>query len=116
MFRAILILQFRFLDFYGRTMKRSAIIRNNRNYLLNNIQWNDELISTLLSRNCVTEEQSHFIQRQSSNRDKNAELLKIIRSFNETKLSSVIKCFRQTNQMEVGRILTNGGGSLYFFL
>ena len=99
-----------FLDFYGKTKKRSAIIRNNRNYLLENIQPNDELIASLLSLNCITEEQSHFIQRQRSTQDKNAELLFVIESFDETKFSNFVKCLRQTNQKTVARIIENGGG------
>ena len=88
-----------FLDFYGKTKKRSAIIRNNRNYLLENIQPNDELIASLLSLNCITEEQSHFIQRQRSNRDKNARTFVRREIFRRDKVFK----FRQmssTNQSE----------------
>ena len=99
-----------FLDFYGKTKKRYAIIRNNRNYLLENIQPNDELIASLLSLNCITEEQSHFIQRQRSTQDKNAELLYVIETFDETKFSNFVKCLRKTNQKTVARIIENGGG------
>ena len=99
-----------FLDFYGKTKKRSSIIRNNRNYLLENIQPNDELIASLLSLNCITEEQSHFIQRLHSTQDKNAELLYVIKPFDETKFSNFAKCLRQTNQKTVARIIENGGG------
>ena len=91
-------------------MKRSAIARNNRNYLLENIQPHDEFISSLLSHNCLTEEQSHFIHRQRSEREKNAELLKIMRSVDETKFSTFVRCLRQTNQTYVARIVANGGG------
>lgn len=100
------------LDFYGKSTKRSAIIRNNRNYLLKTIQSNEELISSLLSLNCITKEQSHFILRQRSKRNKNAELLKIVRSFDETKFKKFVKCLRQTNQTEVARVVESGGGSL----
>ena len=99
-----------FLDFYGKTKKRSAIIRNNRNYLLENIQPDDELIDSLFSLNCITEEQSHFIQRQHSNRCKNAELLYFMRFFDETKSSNFVKCLRQNNHKTVARIIENGGG------
>src|SRR5688572_32647372 len=51
----------------------SAIIRNNRDYLLENIQPNYELIASLLSINCITDERSHFIQRQRSTQDKRSE-------------------------------------------
>ena len=98
------------LDFYGRTKKRNAIIRNNKTYLLENIQPNDELIASLLSLNCITEEQSHFIQRQRLNRDKNDELLFIVESFDETKISTFVKCLRENNQKTVASIIENGGG------
>src|SRR5688572_33025325 len=88
----------------------SAIIRNNRSYLLENIQPNDELIASLLSLNCITEEQSHFIQRQRSTQDKNAELLYVMTSFDEKKFSNLFKCLRRTNQKTVARIMENGGG------
>src|SRR6218665_1256360 len=96
-------------------MKRAAFIRNNRNYLLKTIQPNNEFISSLLSLNCVTEKQRDFIERQSSVRDKNAELLEIMRSYNLTQFSNLIKCLRQTNQTEVARIVSAGGGSIYIF-
>src|SRR6218665_1382779 len=96
-------------------MKRTAMIRNNINYLLKTIQPSDEFISSLLSLNCVTEEQRDFIQRQSSVRDKNAELSEVMRSFNATMFSNFVKCLRQTNQTELARIVSKGGGSIYLF-
>src|SRR6218665_2540406 len=95
-------------------MKRAAFIRNNRNYLLKTIQPSDEFISSLLSLNCITEEQCYFIKRQCSERKKNSELLESMRSFNERKFSNFVKCLRQTNQAEVARIVSKGGGSLYY--
>ena len=66
------------LDFDENTKRRSAIIRNNRNALLSNIQPNEEFIDSLLFLNCLTYmyEQSHFIERQRLNRDKNDEICK----------------------------------------
>src|SRR6218665_3029359 len=96
-------------------MKRPAFIRNNINYLLKTIQPSKESISSLLSLNCVTEEQCYFIQRQSSERKKDSELLEIVRSFNATMFSNFVKCLRQTNQTEVARIVSKGGGSIYLF-
>src|SRR6218665_1014547 len=99
-----------YLDFDEKTKRRSAIIRNNRSYLLSNIQPNEEFIDSLLLLNCLTYEQSHFIERQRFNRDKNDELLHIIRSFDETKFLNFVKCLRQTNQKTVARIMDNRGG------
>src|SRR6218665_1029829 len=96
-------------------MKRAAFIRNNRNYLLKTIQPNNEFISSLLSFNCVTEEQCYFIQRQCSERKKNSVLLEIMRSLNERNFSNFVKCLRQTNQTEVATIVSKGGGSIYNF-
>ena len=98
------------LEFYGRTKIRHAILRNNRKYLENNIQSNDELISSLLSQNCITNEQSHFIQSQCSERDKNYELLHVVESFDETKFSTFVTSLRRTNQRTVAKIIENGGG------
>jgi len=92
------------------TKKRHAILTNNRNYLVENIQPNDELLASLLSLNCITEEQIHFIQRHRSTRDKNYELLYIMESFDETKFSSFVNCLRRTNQRTVAKIIENGGG------
>ena|SRR6218665_2074716 len=97
-------------DFYGKTKRRRAIIRNNRNYLLENIQPNAELIALLLSQNCITEEQSHLIQRHRSAQDKNDELLYVVEFFDETKFSNFVKCFRHINQKTVAKIIENGGG------
>ena len=98
------------LEFYGKTKKRHAIIRNNRNYLENNIQPNDELLASLLSLNCITDEQSQFIQRQRSTRDKNYKLLCIMQSLGDTKFSTFDNCLRRTNQRAVAKIIENGGG------
>src|SRR6218665_3370998 len=102
-----LSLRFRIL---WKDKKRHAIIRNNRNYLENNIQLNDELIASLFSLNCITYEQSHFIQRQSSTQDKNYELLYIMESFDEKKFSHFVNCLRRTSQRTVAKIIENGGG------
>src|SRR6218665_3415719 len=102
-----------YLDFDEKPKRRSAIVRNNHNrsYLLSNIQPNEEFIDSLFFlSNSLTYEQSHFIQRQRFNRDKNDELLYIIRSFDETKFLNFVKCLRQTNQKTVARILDNRGG------
>src|SRR6218665_968951 len=102
-----------FLDLYGKIKKRPSIIRNNRNYLLENIHPNDEFITSLVSLNCITEEQSHLIQRQRLQRDKNDELLHIMRSFDDIQFSNVVKCLRQTNQRTVAKIIDNGGGVMF---
>ena len=99
-----------FVGFYWKTKKRSAHIRNNRKYILENINSSEELINSLLSLNCITEKQSQFIQRQRSNRVKNAELLRIVRSFDNNKSSNFIKCLQRTNQKTMAKILENGGG------
>lgn len=99
-----------FSDFYGKSKKRSAIIRNSQSYLLENIHPTDEFIDSLLSLNCITDEESQFIQRQSSTRDKNAELLRYLRSFDDKTSSNFVKCLRRTNQTEVAKLVENGGG------
>ena len=97
-------------DFNGKTKKIPAIIRNNRMYLLENILPTGELIASLASLKCITEGQSHFIERQSSTRDKNAEILHLVRSLDDMQLSHFVRCLRQTNQKPVARILDNGEG------
>ena len=95
---------------YDRTKKRSAIIRNNRSYLSETVQPSDEFINSLFYFKCITEEQRHNIQRQHLQLDKNAELLHIVGSFDDSKFSTFVKCLRQTNQTAVARIVRNGGG------
>jgi len=87
-----------------------AIIRNNSYYLLDNIQPSDELIASLLSSNCITEQESHFIQRQCSSRDKNSELLHVVKSFDEINFSNFVKCLQVTDQKPLAKIIENGGG------
>jgi len=67
----------------------------------------------MLHLNCITEEQSYVIQRQRLNRDKNDELLHVMRSFDETMVSNFVKCLRQTNQRTVARVIESGGGLKY---
>ena len=98
------------LEFYGRTKTRYTIIRNNRKYLESNIQPTNEIMSSLLSLNCITDERSHFIQSQRSKRDKNNALLYAVKSFDETKFSTFVNCLRRTNQRTVANIIENGGG------
>lgn len=100
------------LDFYRKTMITSAIIRNNRNYLLENIMMDNSLMSWLLNFNCATKAQIHLIGRQRSMRDKNAKLLYIIKSSDETQSSKLVKCLRKSNQIEVAKVIATGGGSL----
>lgn len=96
---------------YADTKKMSAIIRNNRKYLLENIQPHDEFINLLLHLKCLTEEQRHLIQRQYSTRHKNVELLHIMRSvdINEQLLSKFVTCLLQTNQKTVAGVVKDGG-------
>lgn len=101
------------LDIYGKTKKRSAFIRNNRSYLLENIQMSDELVASLLSLDCITEEQNHLIRQQHPNRDKISELLYVTESMDETKFSNFVRSLRRTSQMTVARIIENGGGLEY---
>src|SRR6218665_3416112 len=101
-----------FLAFCIKDRRRSAVIENNRNYLLENIQPNDELLASLLSFNCITEAQRHFIQKERPIRDKNAELLFVGHSFDPTNYSNFVRCLRRNNQTTVARILENGGGKL----
>ena len=103
------------LEFYGKTKKRYAIIRNNRNYLENNFEPNDELLASVLSLNCITEEQCLVIQRQRSTREKNCKLMDVLKSFDETKLSTFVNCLRHTNQRTVAKIIENGGGLTFKF-
>lgn len=99
--------------FYGKTKKRSSIIRNNRNYLIENIQPSNDLIASLLSVNCITQEQSHYIELQRSTRHKNDEILHFSKSFNERQFSNFINCLRHANQKTVARIIEGGGGLKY---
>src|SRR6218665_1543203 len=99
-----------FSDIFGRSRKSSAITRNNQIYLMENMIPNYNLIAALLSLNCITQLQSHSIQRQRSIQDKNAELLKVVGSFDKKQFTDFIKCLRQTYQKTVARIMENGGG------
>lgn len=74
------------------------------------IDADEQLIASLLSLNCITEERSRFIQRQRSKLGKNAELLKAMKNIDETTFSNFAKCLRQTNQKTVAAITENGGG------
>lgn len=100
-----------YLEFYAKTKKRLTVIRNNRKCLIENIDPSDELIASLLSLNCITEKQSHVIKRQHSKRMKNAELLYVVRTFNDAKFAKLVNILRQTNQMAAARIVDDGGGS-----
>lgn len=74
------------------------------------IDADEQLIASLLSLNCITEERSRFIQRQRSKLGKNAELLKAMKNIDETAFSNFAKCLRQINQKTVAAITENGGG------
>src|SRR6218665_3058612 len=97
------------LGFYEATNRRYAIIRNNRNYFVENIQPNNELISSLLSMKCITKEKSLFIQRHRLMRNKNDALLYAMKSFDEMKFSNFVRCLRRSNQKTVAKIIEKGG-------
>lgn len=86
------------------------IIRNNLQYLLETIRLSDEFIASLLSLNCITEEQSYIIRRRCSNKKTNAELLHVVRSFNDAKSLNLVRCLRRTRQAIPAKIVENGGG------
>lgn len=63
-----------------------------------------------MSHNCITEEQSQFIQRQRAKRYKNEKILFVMESLDERSFSKFLKCLRQTNQKTVAKIVDDGGG------
>lgn len=89
---------------------------------MENIQWNHELNAALLSVNSITQDHSLLIQRQRLRqqqrlkqrqrgiRDKNAELLYVMRSCDDTTFSKFVDGLRQTNQKTMAGIIENGGG------
>lgn len=99
-----------FLDFYEKTKKRQAIILNNRDYLLDNIEPNDELIACLVTLNCITKKERQFILRQRSKRKKNVSLLHIMRSFDEAQFLAVVKYLREVNEKTLAKVIESGGG------
>lgn len=101
------------LALYAKTKQRRVIIRNNRDYLVDNIQPNDDFFASLLCLSCITQEQRHLIQRRSSTRYKNEKLLYVMESVDERNFSNFIKSFRHTNQKTVETIMENGGGLNY---
>lgn len=105
-----------FSDFNRKATRSSALIRQTRNYLLENIELSDALINSLLTLNCITEEQSQLIQGQRSRKEKNAKLLYCTGSLDQTESSNFVNCFRRNNQRTVASIVENGGGLAYNFL
>jgi len=75
------------------------------------IQPSDKFIDSLSSLNCITVKQGNFIKRQRSDRHKNSELLSLLRSFDQTKSSTFVRCLRKHNQKTVAKIIENGGGT-----
>src|SRR6218665_968294 len=97
------------IAFYRNSAERS-VIRHNQKYLVENIQPNGQLIDSLMSLDCLTEQQGRLIKRLRLDRDKNVELLHALRPFDEKKRSKFIRCLRQTNQKTVAQVVGTGGG------
>lgn len=118
-----------FVDFYEIKSKRRVTIRNNSELLLECIQPNNEFIGSMLSMDCITDEQcrfvqlqlpkrknarmkakSHFVQETNSERNITAKLLHLARSVDQIKSLNFVRSLRRTNQNIVARIIENGGG------
>lgn len=89
---------------------RSAIIRINRHFLLENMKPRNSLIKRLCSANCLTKSQFALINRLRFNKEKNHELLKIARKLPAEQHFAFVECLCSNGQEEVADVIEKGGG------
>ena len=76
------------------------------------------LIDQLRLCDCLTDVQSRLLKRQTVTngkrkligRNNNSDLLHFMRSCDETRRSDCLRCFRQSSQKLVTKVIDNGGG------
>jgi len=67
------------------------------------------LIDQLRLCDCLTDVQSRLLNRQTV-RNNSSDLLHVMRSCDDTRLSGCIGCFRLSGQKLVAKVIDNGGG------
>src|SRR6218665_2829083 len=105
------------VDFYRELRRWSVIFRTNRTYFLESLETKG-VNERLRSADCLTDTEFRLVNRQIlisgnvklSRKNNNQELLHILRSPDEARLSNIIRCLRQSNQKLSARIVENGGG------
>jgi len=93
----------------------SHAIRNNHQFLVENIKSSSRLIHVLHKENCITDDERCHLIAQPSNFHKNDALLHWMRSitFKKVKSKKVLECFRRAEQSFVADLIENGGGNNY---
>ena len=94
------------------------ILRSNQSFLMETMDLRKGLIDQLRLCDCLTDVQSRLLNRQKVisgkskliSRNNSSDLLHVIRSCDYTRRSDCFRCFRQSSQKLVTKVIDNGGG------
>ena len=94
----------------------SEVIRNNNQFLLENIE-PSRFIDLLHEKNCITDEERYHLNNQPNNFYKNDALLHWMRTIafkQDIIRRTVLECMRQSEKnFVVASLLSKGGGNRY---
>lgn len=101
---------------YAKVGRRDAIYRNNRHYLVQNIEMHS-LMKRLKSDDILTDFEGRIIGRGKDNQFKAfAYFENVLKRIDDERHSTFLLCLRQTNQQLVTKVIENGGGSHWICL
>src|SRR6218665_807027 len=95
-----------------------AVLRSNHSFLVEIVRLTEGLTENLRLSDCLTDVQSKLLKRQTVTngkrkligRNNNSDLLHFISSGDDTRRSDCLRCFRQSSQKLVTKVIDNGGG------
>ena len=88
----------------------TRLLDANQEYLTDNIDSEDGLLSKLRAEEVINNRQYEFISDKPNNYKRNEALLDIVRRFSVASFQTWIKCLADTNQRHVAETLYNGNG------
>ena len=86
------------------------IIRSNRQYLVEHLEPNSNLIRRLERIGCLTIEEANYIESLQRSTAKNHELLNVARTMSFMKHFTFVESLQFCGQLKVANVLEKGGG------
>ena len=106
------------VDAFNTIHRVIFILRSNQSFLMETIQLHKGFIDQLRLSNCLSDVQSRLLKRQvvisgkrkQIGRNNSSDLLHVIRKCDDKMRSDCFRCFRQSDQKLVTKVLDNEGG------
>src|SRR6218665_2028277 len=104
---------------FNKLHRAILILRVNQSFLMETMRLREGLIDQLRLCDCLTDVQSRLLNRQTVtngkrkpiSRNNSSDLLHVMRSCDDILIrSNCFRCFRQSSQKLVTKVIDNGGG------